>query len=144
MEYPSRLGYKSLWLLSCPHSLSLNCSLPLAQIDEASCHVVSCLMESPKLQGIEDSLWQITSKELKPPVQQPRRNWMLPTTTNWAWVDPGSHWYQILRESWITSIPNIDMTASWITLFACRLVREPESANAAKPHVDFCPTNIIK
>lgn len=46
------------------------------------------MLESPTLQGTEDDLQAIVSKRLRPPVQEPARNWILPTTT-WVVLEGG-------------------------------------------------------
>lgn len=136
---PSKIIYKGIvtyFLLTFTFSLLFTpaCSNPWSRLP--CCKVP---YGEAVLQRIENSLWQIASKELKSPIQELVRNRVLPMT-NWAWVDPGSYQYQIYRGSCIIATWNLDMTTSWMTL--CRLMRVPESGNSAKPHAYSCTTNI--
>lgn len=52
---------------------------------KVNCYVVSCPMERPTWQGCEGGLQPITSKKLRPSVQQPTKNWNMQTNTWVSW-----------------------------------------------------------
>lgn len=67
-----RSDYKRLWLQFCPHTLTV--ALSLVGSDEASCHLVSCLVERPPWHWTEGGFQPSASPERRPSVQQPMRS----------------------------------------------------------------------
>lgn len=73
MQNLARSGLVSTWMERCMH-------VHLLALREASCNVLSCPKERLMLQKTMGGPQPTASKELRPSVQQPTRNWTLPTS----------------------------------------------------------------
>lgn len=98
---------KIFWFVSCSFLL-----LPAVSQTEVSCHVVSCTAEKLTRHGTEGSLCTTICKKLRPPVQIPSKNWILPTTKSLR-----LELYPSLVKPWDETIQtNILITALWETM----------------------------
>lgn len=100
-------------------------TLSLAGFDDIDCH-----MGGLTLKGIEGGLWLTAAKQLRPSVQPPARNWILPKN-HVTWETDPSH----LNPRWN---PSHDWHLD------CSLVREPEADCPVKLGLDSKPTEIVR
>lgn len=80
-HFQARLGYKMTTLSTL--GVTCSCSITWSAVREASCHTVNCPLDRPTWQRTEGGLLTFlrAQKKLRPSVQYPPREWILPRAT---------------------------------------------------------------